>query len=55
MNTEKLASVVMIASILVMLLWGFLGNDWSHSWIAVVVGAFGALIIRIIGKKDDNK
>lgn len=55
MNTEKLATVVLMASILVMILWGFIGNDWGHSWIAAVVGVFGSMIIRIIGKNDDKK
>jgi len=44
-----------MASVLVMLLWGFLGDGWSISWIAVVAGGMIAAIIRMVDKNKQDK
>ena len=36
-------------------LWGFLGNDWGRSWIAVFVGVMLSVIVNIIFKDGSKK
>ena len=52
MNVNKISSVISILSVLVMIIWGTVGNDWGHSWLAVVVGGALIAVIRIIWGKD---
>lgn len=35
----RLSGCVMLAAVAVFLVWGFLFDDWRHSWIALVAGA----------------
>jgi len=51
MDMKKLAPVISIISVVVMFLWGMLGNDWSRSWIAVFVGGALIAILSILNKE----
>lgn len=55
MNLNILATAIAMASVLVMLLWGFLGNGWAYSWIAVVAGGMIAAIIRMVDKNKKGQ
>ena len=55
MSLKKLNQIIPIVSAGVMFLWGFLGNAWDKSWIAVVIGGMLMAIVRILDKKDDDK
>nr|WP_316623470.1 hypothetical protein [uncultured Ruminococcus sp.] len=54
MNLKTIIKIIPLVGVLVMLLWGFLGNAWNISWIAVVVGGILAAILRVIAKDIDN-
>ena len=45
----------MIVAIIVDVLWGFFGNDWGRSWIAVFVGVMLSVIVNIIFKDGSKK
>ena len=51
MDLKKLTSIIGIVSVLVMLLWGYLGHDWGHSWLAVVIGGVICAILRVLDNK----
>lgn len=50
MDTNKLIPIISIVSVCVMFLWGYLGKDWGHSWIAVFVGGVVIAILKILQK-----
>ena len=54
MDFDKLSKIVPIIGVIVMFLWGVLGNDWGHSWIAVVIGGLLAGIFRVMANKKDE-
>ena len=59
MNLKTIIKIIPLVGILVMLLWGFLGNAWNISWIAVCVAGILMAILSIINKgmakdKKDN-
>ena len=51
MDMNKLIPIISIISVCVMIIWGMVGNDWGHSWIAVFVGGVVIAILKIL-KKD---
>jgi hypothetical protein len=55
MNLRKIAGLVIILGILVQLLWGFLGNGWSRSWIATSVAVFIAMFLYILDNNKEKK
>ena len=49
-DLKKLPILINSLGVIVMLLWGTLGNDWEHSWIAVAVsGVLSGAIYAISG------
>ena len=54
MNLKTIIKIIPLVGVLVMLLWGFLGNAWNISWIAVVVGGILAAILHVIAKDIEN-
>lgn len=38
MGIKKIIPIICMLSVGVMVVWGMLANDWSKSWIAVVIG-----------------
>ena len=56
MDLKKLNTIIPIISVAVMIIWGMLAKDYSHSWLAVFVGGIIMAVINVLGKKnDDNK
>lgn len=53
-KTKTLTSIVGIISVLVFFLWGFLADDWSHSWMALIVGGLIAAVVRLIGRDIED-
>ena len=51
MSFDQLAKIIGIVSVLVMMLWGFLGNGWDKSWLAVVVGGVLIAILKVVYDK----
>ena len=55
-NLKIIGSVCLFAGILVQVLWGFIGNAWSISWIASFVGVMLMCICHVIANgADKNK
>ena len=57
MKTFKMiGSICLFVGILVMVLWGVLGQAWGISWIAAFVGVMLMCICNVIAKgADDDK
>ena len=55
MNMNILATIIAMASVVVMMLWGFLGDGWGISWIAVLIGGMIAAVIRMIDKNKKSQ
>ncbi len=51
MDNNKLIPAISIISVGVMVVWGLLANDWSKSWIAVVIGGIAIAVLSIVNKK----
>ena len=51
LDFKQLSSIIGIISVLVMMLWGFLGNGWDKSWLAVVVGGVLIAILKVVYDK----
>ena len=55
MDYKKLAPVFSGLGVITMFVWGVLGNDWGHSWIAAVIGGVLSGICVTLSKQDDKK
>ncbi|MBR0268008.1 MAG: hypothetical protein IJQ71_11335 [Clostridia bacterium] len=52
-DPKKLPIVINAIGVIVMFIWGVLGNDWSHSWIAVAIsGVISGVIYSLFGSKE---
>ena len=54
MDMKKLAPVISIVSVVIMFLWGMLGNGWDKSWLAVFIGGAVIAVLSILNKGKDN-
>lgn len=56
MNLKVWKSAIPMISVVIMLIWGFVGNGWSYSWLAVVCGGVVAGILHMVDKnRQDNE
>ena len=56
MNLKIIINSLPFVGVLVMVLWGFLGNAWNISWIAVcVAGILMGLLAAINANLNKNK
>ena len=65
MNLRIIINILPFVGVMVMVLWGFLGNAWNISWIAVMISGILMAILSIInaglnkdrntGSKDSDK
>lgn len=54
MNYKKLTPIINAVGVIVMFLWGTLGNDWQHSWIAVCISGVISRVVYSIGKQNET-
>jgi len=54
MDLKKICSIIGIVSVLAMFLWGYLGNDWGHSWISLFIGGVACAVIRLFDNSDKS-
>ena len=52
MNNKSLPTIISIASVVIMIIWGTIAGTYRHAWLAVFVG--GALI-AILGAYNKGK
>ena len=57
MSLKTIIGILPILGVMVMVLWGVLGNAWNISWIAVFVGGclMGILGIILGAQKENDK
>ncbi len=59
-KTGTICALISMVSVVVMFIWGYLANDFSHSWLAVMVGGILSCAVYMIRKdikgaeKDNN-
>ncbi|MBQ6399419.1 MAG: hypothetical protein IJI21_04790 [Clostridia bacterium] len=51
MDNKKLIPAISMISVGAMVVWGLLANDWSKSWIAVVIGGIIIAVLSVVNKK----
>lgn len=54
MNLKTIINIIPFIGLIVMVLWGVLGNAWNISWIAVAIGGILMAILSIINKNMNN-
>ncbi|MBQ3331358.1 MAG: hypothetical protein IJG87_09305 [Ruminococcus sp.] len=54
MNLKTIINIIPFVGLLVMVLWGFLGNAWNISWIAICVGGILMAILSVINKSIEK-
>lgn len=53
---KTITGIIGILSLVIMILWGYVGGDWGHSWLALIVGGIIIAVIKmIVGDDDDAK
>ena len=55
MDMKKIVPIISIVSVVVMFLWGMLGNGWDKSWIAVFIGGAAIAVLSILNKDKEKK
>lgn len=61
MNLKTIAKICLFVGVLTQVLWGFIGNAWTVSWIASFVGVMLMCILNVIAngmekdKSDQDK
>ena len=55
MNFKMVGMIMLFVGILVQVLWGFLGNAWTISWIATFIGVMLMCIFNVIEKYRTKK
>ena len=55
MDYKKLSTIIYMASVAAMLVWGVLADDWSKCWLAVVIGGVIGTAVNMLGKKDKKE
>ena len=53
-STGTICAIISMVSVVVMFIWGYLANDFSHSWIAVMIGGILSCAVSMI-RKDKEK
>ena len=53
-KTGTICGIISMVSVLIMFLWGFFGNAWSVSWVAVMIGGVLSGIVYMI-RRDKEK
>ena len=49
-KTGTICALISMVSVVVMFIWGYLANDFSHSWLAVMVGGILSCAVSMIRK-----
>lgn len=55
MDYKKLCGICPMIGGAVMVVWGFIANDWSKCWIAAVIGGVLAGICGVLAKDQDKE
>lgn len=53
-KTGTICAIISMTSVVIMLIWGFLANDFGHSWLAVMVGGVTSCAFAMVRKDLDK-
>lgn len=53
-KTGTICAIISMTSVVIMLIWGFLANDFSHSWLAVAIGGVVSCAFAMIRNDLDK-
>ena len=53
-KTGTICAIISMTSVVIMLLWGFLADDFAHSWLAVMVGGVASCAFARISRDMDK-
>ena len=53
-RTGTICAIISMVSVLVMMIWGFAANDFSHSWLAVMAGGILSCAFAMVRKDLDK-
>ena len=53
-KTGTLCTSISMISVFIMFVWGYLADDFSHSWLAVMAGGIVSAIIAMIRRDKEN-
>ena len=53
-KTGTICSIISMASVVVMFIWGYLANDFSHSWLAVMIGGIISCAVYMIRRDMES-
>ncbi|MBQ6318704.1 MAG: hypothetical protein IJI23_02825 [Lachnospiraceae bacterium] len=53
-KTGTICAIISMTSVVIMLLWGFLADDFAHSWLAVMVGGVASCAFAMISRDMDK-
>ena len=53
-KTGTVCAIISMTSVVIMLIWGFLAGDFSHSWLAVMVGGVASAAFAMVRKDQDK-
>ena len=53
-KTGTICAIISMTSVVIMLIWGFLANDFGHSWLAVMFGGVASCAFAMVRKDLDK-
>ncbi len=53
-KTGTICTIISMVSVAIMFLWGFFGNAWNVSWVAVMIGGMLSGIVYMIRRDKEN-
>ena len=53
-KTGTICAIISMTSVVIMLIWGYLANDFAHSWLAVLVGGVASVAFAMVRKDQDK-
>ena len=53
-KTSTICALISMVSVVVMFVWGYIAGDFSHSWLAVMVGGILSCAVFMIRKDLDS-
>ena len=57
-KTGTICALISMTSVVIMFIWGFLANDFTHSWLAVMIGgivSYGFYMVRMDIEKSEKE
>ncbi len=53
-KTGTICAIISMTSVVIMLIWGFVADDFAHSWLAVMVGGVVSCAFLMVRKDKDK-